>query len=55
MNSIKNMKRQIAQRGTTLVELSVVIAVLLLLEGVLFIGITASKNGRESSWHRHCF
>src|SRR5271169_5466129 len=33
------------QSGTTLIELSVVIAVLLLLVGVLFIGITAWKSG----------
>ena len=33
------------QRGTTLIELSVVIAVILLLVGVLFIGVTAWKEG----------
>ena len=33
------------QSGTTLIELSIVIAVLLLLVGVLFIGITAWKSG----------
>ena len=37
------------QRGTTLIELSVVIAVLLLLVGVLFIGITAWKNGANQA------
>jgi prepilin-type N-terminal cleavage/methylation domain-containing protein len=37
------------QRGTTLIELSVVIAVLLLLVGVLFIGITAWKNGANKA------
>src|SRR6476659_2467374 len=37
------------QRGTTLIELSVVIAVLLLLVGVLFIGITAWKNGATTA------
>jgi prepilin-type N-terminal cleavage/methylation domain-containing protein len=37
------------QRGTTLIELSVVIAVLLLLVGVLFIGITAWKNGANTA------
>jgi type II secretory pathway pseudopilin PulG len=35
--------------GTTLIELSVVIAVLLLLVGVLFIGITAWKNGANKA------
>ncbi|MBV8376340.1 MAG: type II secretion system protein, partial [Verrucomicrobia bacterium] len=37
------------QRGTTLIELSVVIAVILLLVGVLFIGITAWKNGANQA------
>jgi prepilin-type N-terminal cleavage/methylation domain-containing protein len=37
------------QRGTTLIELSVVIAVLLLLVGVLFIGITAWKSGANTA------
>jgi prepilin-type N-terminal cleavage/methylation domain-containing protein len=37
------------KRGTTLIELSVVIAVLLLLVGVLFIGITAWKNGANTA------
>jgi type II secretory pathway pseudopilin PulG len=32
------------QSGTTLIELSVVIAVILLLVGVLFVGITAWRN-----------
>jgi prepilin-type N-terminal cleavage/methylation domain-containing protein len=40
---------QTGQRGTTLIELSVVIAVLLLLVGVLFIGITAWKNGANTA------
>jgi type II secretory pathway pseudopilin PulG len=44
MNYMK-LNRQAAQRGTTLVELSVVIAVILLLVGVLFIGVTAWQNG----------
>jgi prepilin-type N-terminal cleavage/methylation domain-containing protein len=43
------MKRPARQRGTTLIELSVVIAVLLLLVGVLFIGITAWKNGSNAA------
>ena len=38
------MNEQARQRGTTLIELSVVIAVLLLLVGVLFIGVTAWKT-----------
>jgi prepilin-type N-terminal cleavage/methylation domain-containing protein len=45
MNELKTNTKQTRQRGTTLIELSVVIAVLLLLVGVLFIGITAWKNG----------
>jgi prepilin-type N-terminal cleavage/methylation domain-containing protein len=49
MNYLKTMNRQIRQRGTTLIELSVVIAVLLLLVGVLFIGITAWKDGANKS------
>ena len=43
------MKRQIGQRGTTLIELSVVIAVLLLLVGVLFIGVSAWRNGANTA------
>jgi prepilin-type N-terminal cleavage/methylation domain-containing protein len=43
------MNRPARQRGTTLIELSVVIAVLLLLVGVLFIGITAWKNGANTA------
>jgi prepilin-type N-terminal cleavage/methylation domain-containing protein len=42
-------KRLAAQRGTTLIELSVVIAVILLLVGVLFIGITGWKNAANQS------
>jgi type II secretory pathway pseudopilin PulG len=48
MNYIK-LNRQAAQRGTTLVELSVVIAVILLLVGVLFIGVTAWQNGANNA------
>ena len=48
MNNIKpNLKA--SQRGTTLIELSVVIAVILLLVGVLFIGVTAWKNGANAA------
>jgi prepilin-type N-terminal cleavage/methylation domain-containing protein len=49
MNYIKTITNQARQRGTTLIELSVVIAVLLLLVGVLFIGITAWKNGANTA------
>jgi type II secretory pathway pseudopilin PulG len=43
MNIIKTNRRAL-QSGTTLVELSVVIAVILLLVSVLFIGVNAWKN-----------
>jgi prepilin-type N-terminal cleavage/methylation domain-containing protein len=49
MEPPKAYKRQDCQRGTTLIELSVVIAVLLLLVGVLFIGMTAWKNGANAA------
>jgi prepilin-type N-terminal cleavage/methylation domain-containing protein len=49
MNDLKTNNKQARQRGTTLIELSVVIAVLLLLVGVLFIGITAWKNGANKA------
>ena len=49
MNYIKTITKQARQRGTTLIELSVVIAVLLLLVGVLFVGITAWKNGANTA------
>ena len=42
-------RRLAAQRGTTLIELSVVIAVILLLVGVLFVGITGWKNAANQS------
>jgi type II secretory pathway pseudopilin PulG len=45
----KNINKLVRQSGTTLIELSVVIAVLLLLVGVLFIGITAWKNGANKA------
>jgi len=44
MNYIKTNNKFARQRGTTLIELSVVIAVILLLVGVLFIGITSWRN-----------
>jgi prepilin-type N-terminal cleavage/methylation domain-containing protein len=49
MNEIKTTNKRTRQRGTTLIELSVVIAVLLVLVGVLFIGITAWKNGANTA------
>jgi prepilin-type N-terminal cleavage/methylation domain-containing protein len=49
MNYLKTITKQARQRGTTLIELSVVIAVILLLVGVLFIGITAWKNGANTA------
>jgi type II secretory pathway pseudopilin PulG len=49
MNYIKTNTKCARQRGTTLVELSVVIAVILLLVGVLFIGINAWREGANKS------
>src|SRR5208283_4767443 len=49
MIDLKTINKQARQSGTTLIELSVVIAVLLLLVGVLFIGITAWKNGANTA------
>src|SRR6202030_2716407 len=46
---LKTIRKEARQRGTTLIELSVVIAVLLLLVGVLFIGITAWKTGANTA------
>lgn len=48
MNYLK-LNRKARQRGTTLIELSVVIAVILLLVSVLFIGISAWKNGANAA------
>jgi type II secretory pathway pseudopilin PulG len=45
MDYIKTNNKWARQRGTTLVELSVVIAVILLLVSVLFIGVSAWRNG----------
>ncbi|SRR5260221_8027628 len=45
MNYIKTNSKWARQRGTTLIELSVVIAVILLLVGVLFIGVDAWRQG----------
>ena len=49
MNYIKTNNKWVRQRGTTLIELSVVIAVILLLVGVLFIGVTAWRNGANKA------
>src|SRR6476646_508199 len=49
MDALSTTDKQARQRGTTLIELSVVIAVLLLLVGVLFIGITAWKSGANTA------
>ena len=49
MNYFTTINKQARQRGTTLIELSVVIAVLFLLVGVLFIGITAWKSGANTA------
>jgi hypothetical protein len=45
MQDPQSIEKQARQTGTTPIELSVVIAVLLLLVGVLSIGITAWKSG----------
>jgi prepilin-type N-terminal cleavage/methylation domain-containing protein len=49
LSYLKALNTQALQRGTTLIELSVVIAVLLLLVGVLFIGI--KKRSEPSRLH----
>jgi prepilin-type N-terminal cleavage/methylation domain-containing protein len=49
MKHLKTNNKWARQRGTTLIELSVVIAVLLLLAGVLFIGITGWKNSANTA------
>ncbi len=49
MKYIKTNHKWARQRGTTLIELSVVIAVILLLVGVLFIGIQAWRDGANKS------
>jgi type II secretory pathway pseudopilin PulG len=49
MTNQGSLLRRPPQSGTTLIELSVVIAVLLLLVGVLFIGITAWRNGANTA------
>jgi type II secretory pathway pseudopilin PulG len=46
---LKTANKRVGQRGTTLIELSVVIAVLLLLVGVLFIGVNAWKTGSNTA------
>jgi type II secretory pathway pseudopilin PulG len=49
MDYLRTNNRQAHKRGTTLVELSVVISVLILLVGALLIGITAWKNGANKA------
>ena len=49
LNFLKTPNKQVRQRGTTLIELSVVIAVLLILVGVLFIGVTAWKTSANTA------
>jgi prepilin-type N-terminal cleavage/methylation domain-containing protein len=48
MNRIKS-NRLASQSGSTLIELSVVIAVILLLATVLFMGVTAWKTGANQA------
>jgi type II secretory pathway pseudopilin PulG len=48
MNYIKTNRRAL-QSGTTLLELSVVIAVILLLVGVTFVGINAWRNSANNA------
>jgi type II secretory pathway pseudopilin PulG len=49
MDDLRTIKKHAGQGGTTLIELSVVIAVLLLLVGVLFIGMSAWKSGANTA------
>ena len=49
MNHIKTNNKWARQRGTTLIELSIVIAVILLLVGVLFIGVQAWRDGANKA------
>lgn len=49
MSHLKTNNKRVRERGTTLIELSVVIAVLLLLVGVLFIGINAWRAGANKA------
>ena len=49
MNYIKTNNKWARQHGTTLIELSVVIAVILLLVGVLFIGVQAWRNSANKA------
>jgi len=49
MNYIKTNSKWARKRGTTLIELTVVIAVILLLVGVLFIGVSAWQAGANKA------
>jgi type II secretory pathway pseudopilin PulG len=49
MDFLKTNYKHARQCGTTLIELSIVIAVLLLLVGVLFIGVVAWKSGASAA------
>jgi type II secretory pathway pseudopilin PulG len=49
MDFLKTSYQRACQCGTTIIELSVVIAVLLLLVGVLFIGVVGWKNGANAA------
>jgi type II secretory pathway pseudopilin PulG len=49
MDYLNTKEKQVSERGTTLIEISVVIAVLLVLVGVLFIGLNAWRSGANQA------